>query len=117
MTRGQDERDSIAEGRKGLTARLDAELKQADDEGSVEQFLEAEATIEEYLDAVAECSVSLPNSPELAFACAILLITTETLEERDLELLGRLNAPTAGVSLYAVSGQIADMKARAIAAL
>jgi len=111
------DQEFINKGRQALIARLSAELKLADDEGSVEQFLDAESTIEQYLDAVAHGSTSLPESQELAFACALLLVTTKTLEVGDIELLGRLNAPEVGISMFGISEQIKDMKTRAIARL
>lgn len=113
----RNERELIDKGREALAARLSAELKQADDESSVDQALDAESTIEQYLEAVDEKSTSLPDRQELAFACVLLLVISRTLAEDDLELLGRLNAPELSVSMFAIFGQIADMKTRAIAGL
>lgn len=117
MLMARRDQELIDKGRKALIARLSMEQKHADDEGLVEQFLDAESTIEQYLDAVAQGSTSLPESQDLAFACALLLVTTKALEESDMELLGRLNAPEVGVSIFAVSRQVEDMKTRAIARL
>jgi len=39
-------------GRDALVARLSSELKSADDDPAVGQFLDAESTVERYLEAV-----------------------------------------------------------------
>ncbi|MEX3960138.1 hypothetical protein [Trinickia sp. EG282A] len=113
----RQKRDVFARASEDLFARLNAELRHADDPKSFEQFDAAESTIEQYLDAVAEGSSSLPDAQDLAFACALLLVTTRTIEKRDIEFLQRLNAPEAGISLYGIASEIARMKTRAIAGL
>jgi hypothetical protein len=105
---------AIEEGRTRLLARLTAELKHADDDASAEQFIEAERIVDQYLDAVRDGSASLPDSQELAFACLLMLVVTQTIKQSDLVTLARLNAPRVGVELYSISGEISDMKARAI---
>lgn len=79
----RNKNEAIDRGHKALLARLAAELRDADDESSTEQFLAAEAAVDRYLDAVAQRTISLTVSQDLAFACAVLLITTQAVERRD----------------------------------
>lgn len=111
------ERGVIEKARRALFARVSAEMSEPDDETHVEHVLEAESEIDRYLDAVREGSALLPDPQNLAFACALLLVVAKVLEQRDVDLLGWLNAPEIGVSMYAVSGQITEIKERAIAGL
>ncbi|MFL9966705.1 hypothetical protein PQR02_38260 [Paraburkholderia sediminicola] len=104
----------IREAHKALIARMERELKPADDERSIAQALEAEDTVDRYLAAVQEQSLAHPDRQELAFALAFLLLTSQTMKERDLDLLGRLNAPSIGMSLFAIAAQVEEMKLRAI---
>ncbi|AOK42568.1 hypothetical protein [Burkholderia vietnamiensis] len=117
MTTPNTERELIDRSRDALYMRLSSELKHADDEESAEQFLGAESVVDQYLDATAQGTASLPDRQDLAFACALLLVTTRTIQKRDLELLGRLNATEIGISLFSISGQIEEMRTRAIAGL
>lgn len=107
----------IDRGCAALFARLEAELKHADDESSTEQFLNAEATVDRYLDAVAQRTPTFPVSEDLAFACALLLTTTHALAEHDMALLGLLCSPGIGVDMVAIAPQVEEMKTRAIARL
>jgi hypothetical protein len=86
MTKGSDERIEISKAQTALLARMERELKPAHDELSIEQALDAEDTVDKYL--VEERSISHPGRQELAFVPAVLLLTSKTLEERDLDLLG-----------------------------
>jgi hypothetical protein len=117
MTRKFDKYEAIAEGREALIARVKAELKHGDDDDSTEQFLDAEAVVVQYLDAVQSKMATLPTSEELAFACAVLLVPTQAIEQRDMALLGQLCASEVGVDMYAIAPQIEEMKSRAIARL
>jgi hypothetical protein len=112
MTKGSDERIEISKAQTALLARMERELKPADDELSIKQALDAEDTVDKYL--VEERSISHPDRQELAFVLAVLLLTSKTLEERDLDLLGRLNAPRIGLSLFAIAAQVEEMKGQAI---
>jgi len=59
---------------------------------------------------------SLPDRQDLAYACALVLVMSQALTDLDFELIGRLYAPEVPVSMFALSKDIADMKARAVAA-
>jgi hypothetical protein len=109
--------DSISKGRDGLFLRLKEELKHADDESSYEQFDEAEATVDRYLESVRQRGTDMPTSENLAFACAILLLMTNSMEQRDFDLLGELCAPDLGIDMIALAPQVAELKTRAIAGL
>lgn len=111
------EKALIEKGREDLYARLSAELKHAADDGAADQFIAAEHVVSQYLDAVGQGRDSLPDRNELAFACALLLVTTKTIEKRDLELLGRLSTMEIGISLFAMSDEIEEIRTRAIAGL
>ena len=117
MTRKFDKNEAIAKGREALIARLKAELKHGDDDDSTEQFLDAEAVVDQYLEAVENKMATLPTSDDLAFACAVLLVPTQAVEQRDMALLGQLCASEVGVDMYAIAPQIEEMKSRAIARL
>ncbi|WP_427308986.1 hypothetical protein [Cupriavidus sp. H39] len=110
------ERDFVQKSQDALHACLATALKDADDESWAEQFLEAEATISTYLQAVEDGSPSLPDRQDLAYACALVLVMSQALTDLDFELIGRLYAPEVPVSMFALSKDIADMKARAVAA-
>lgn len=114
MTTMRNKYDAIVRGRKALLTRMTAELKNKDDESSTEQFLDAETTVDQYLDAVMHRTTAIPVSEDLAFACAILLITAQAIEQRDMGLLGQLCAPEIAVDLVAIAPQIEEMKMRAI---
>lgn len=117
MTRKFDKNQAIARGREALIARLKVELKDGDDDDSTEQFLDAEAVVDQYLEAVEKEMATLPTSDDLAFACAVLLVPTQAVEQRDMDLLGQLCASEVGVDMYAIAPQIEEMKSRAIARL
>lgn len=116
MTRKIDKNEAIARGREALIVRLKAELKHGDDD-STEQFLDAEAVVDQYLEAVEKKISALPTSEDLAFACAVLLVPTQAVKQRDMALLGQLCASEIGVDMYAIAPQIEEMKSRAIARL
>ena len=88
-----------------------------DDEKAADAFIDAEVVIDSYLDSVAARSADLPTGPDLALACAHVLVATEKLVQDDLETLTRLNAPELGVSLYEFAPKVAEMKRRALAGL
>ena len=117
MARKIDKDEAVAKGSAALMARLKAELKHADDDASTTQFLDAEAVVEQYLEAVEKKVATLPTSENLAFACAILLMPTQAFEQRDMALLGQLCAPEVGVDMYPIASRIEEMKSRAIARL
>lgn len=117
MTRKFDKSQAFARGREALFARLQVELKHGDDDDSTEQFLDAEAVVDQYLEAVEKKMATLPTSDDLAFACAVLLVPTKAVEQRDIDLLGQLCASEVGVDMYAIAPQIEEMKSRAIARL
>jgi hypothetical protein len=117
MTRKFDRNEAIVKGREALIARLKAELKHGDDDDSTEQFLDAEAVVDQYLEAVENKMATLPTSDDLAFACAVLLVPTQAVEQRDMAFLGQLCASEVGVDMYAIAPQIEEMKSRAIARL
>lgn len=117
MTRKFDKNQAIARGREVLLAKLKVELKHGEDDASTEQFLDAEAVVDQYLEAVEAKTATLPTSDELAFACAILLVPTQAVEKQDMDLLGQLCASAVGVDMYAIAPQIKEMKSRAIARL
>lgn len=110
-----NERDLINAGIAALHDRLRSELKNTDDDAAAEQFICAEVIIDQYLHAIEERSTSWPDRQELAYACIHVLVTTQSLTKDDLELLGRLNALSVGISMFAISPQVADMKTRVIA--
>jgi hypothetical protein len=117
MTGMRNKHEAIERGRKTLLARLTEELKHADDESSTEQFFDAEATVDRYLGALAQRTTALPVAEDLACACAVLLVTTQAVEQRDMSLLGQLCAPEVGVDMVAIAPQVEEMKTRAIARL
>lgn len=102
-----------------LYDRLERTLPDAgeDDEKAENAFMEAEIVIDTYLEGVAAQSAQLPAGPDLALACAHVLVATQALTQEDMATLTRLNAPALGVPLYEVAPQVADMQRRALAAL
>ncbi|ONN67806.1 hypothetical protein [Herbaspirillum sp. VT-16-41] len=107
--------DLMRKGRDALFARVKAELKHANDEKSHEQFDDAKSTIDRYLDAAQQRQTDMPSSEDLAFACAILLLTTQAMEQSDFDFLGALCAPELGVDMFGLAPRVAELKARAIA--
>jgi len=112
-----EEKALLIQGKNSLYDRLTAELKHADDEGAVEQFLDAEAIVDQYLYAINEQSMDWPDRQGLAYACTHILVTTKTMTQCDWDFLGRLNSVMLGISMIAIAPQIKDMKDRAIAGL
>ncbi|MFY2610842.1 hypothetical protein ACOTJQ_28900 [Achromobacter xylosoxidans] len=102
-----------------LFDRLKRSLPDADENHDVaaDAFINAEILIEAYLDAVNARSTQLPAGPDLALACAHVLVATQAVTEADLDILSRLNAPALGAPLYEFAPHVADMKRRALAAL
>lgn len=110
----RNKHEAVARGCKALLTRMTAELKNKDDENSTEQFLDAEATVDQYLDAIKHRTPAIPMSEDLAFACAVLLVTAQAIEQRDMELLGHLCAPEIAVDMVVIAPQVEEMKTRAI---
>lgn len=102
-----------------LFDRLKRSLPDADEDHdvAVDAFIDAEILIDAYLDAVDARSSQLPAGPDLALACAHVLVATQAVTQADLDILSRLNAPALGAPLYEFAPQVADMKRRALAAL
>ena len=117
MARKFDRKEAIARGSEALITRMKAELKHADDDASIEQFHDAEAVVDQYLEAVKKKMATLPTSEDLAFACAVLLMPTLVVEQRDKALLEQLCASEVGVNMYAIAPRIEELKSRAIARL
>lgn len=94
--------------------RMIAQPEIVDDDMAIEQWDNAETTIETYLAKLDEGSTDIPNAQDLAVSCGILLLMAGIMTDKDFEFLALVHDPVVGVDLVKIRPQIEDVRRRAV---